>query len=91
MSQLKSIIFFAIFCLFFNTGILQPNSKSVASLVGYINLNINASGMKDTAGVFCVRLGGEVFCPKIVNGKLVLKYHMEEPRSASLVFYPRDN
>ncbi|WP_158829439.1 peroxiredoxin family protein [Mucilaginibacter lacusdianchii] len=90
MSTLKPVFISVILCLIFTTGYSQPHYKSTYSLKGYINLTIDISALKDTVGVFDIRIGGGTQHLKRKNNQLFVKYYMDEPRRAHLMFYPRD-
>lgn len=74
-----------------NFGISQPKTSATDSLSGYITLNIDVTTLKDTAGIFKVRFGGETVFPLIKDGRITVKHYLKEPRRAYLTFYPRDS
>ncbi|MCC8409730.1 TlpA family protein disulfide reductase [Mucilaginibacter sp. UR6-1] len=91
MSTLKTIFVLISLCLLSNFGFSQPKTGAADSLSGYITLNIDVATLKDTAGVFKVRFGGETVFPVIKDGRLTVKHYLKEPRRAYLTFYPRDS
>lgn len=87
-SQVKAFTFL-IFVIYFNTSIVsaQATKNTRRNLQGEMELYIDVSGMKDTAGKFLLVEGAEHF-PIIKNNMLVVKRMIEEPRRAFLIFYP---
>lgn len=91
MPTLKAIFLVATLCWFGCLTFSQSKASSTDSLSGFIILNIDVTTLKDTAGVFKVRFGGETLFPEIKNNRLTVKYYLKEPRRAYLTFYPRDS
>lgn len=86
----KKILIAIAICVLAGIFILSGKSNDKFLLRGGIELVIDISEIKDTAGVFVANLGGNIVYP-IKDGKLLhIKHYMAEPRSSSLLFYPRD-
>lgn len=76
-------------CIYFisNTASAQSSSDKTDQLSGNMDLIIDVSEMKDTAGRFMLMVGGEIIYPSVKNNKLVVSKLLEEPRRAFLAFY----
>jgi thiol-disulfide isomerase/thioredoxin len=79
------LIFSANFC--YNIAIAQQ-LKTEQELQGKVEIIIDVSNMKDTAGKFLVMVGGELFYPNIKNNALLVNKELKEPRRSYLAFFP---
>ncbi|WP_256007226.1 peroxiredoxin family protein [Pedobacter deserti] len=68
----------------------QEKNGRVELMHGEMELTLDVSNMKDTAGRFRFMIAGKVFYPPVVDGKAVVRQELHEPRRCILSFITRE-
>jgi len=86
MSTLKSLLFLVL-SIISTSAFSQQGNNVTDSLSGYVNIQVDISGLKDTSGVFSIRIGGKTLQYSKQNNILSAKCYIDEPKRSYFTFH----